>query len=129
MRKTGDLQAASKRLFHHQEIEYCYIIDAKGEQRQENLLAAHQKKPDPRLKPLQKPSDANWIRRPYFRKAIRTPHEIQVTRPYHSVADSMLCVTIAWAYHWHGELIVFCCDINWDAINVDNFNALIETKP
>lgn len=125
MEMEHDIKAASECMFEHEEITRCYIVNAAGEQTQDTMLTAKKPVIDPRLVPIQKAEGANWFRRPYFRKAIRSPGQIQTTRPYLSIADSKLCITISAAYHHRGEMEVFCADIDWHSIDTDHFKRLV----
>ncbi|HYC45308.1 MAG TPA: EAL domain-containing protein [Burkholderiales bacterium] len=56
-----------------------------------------------------------WGRRPYFRRALRSPRQVQLTRPYLSVRSGLRCVTCAVAFKYDGRALVFCGDIRWEA--------------
>lgn len=96
-------------------VERCYILDKEGRQLGDNLRpfsAASQ--PDARFLPLIESNDSVWARRQYFREAIAKPGELQVSRPYLSIAGGNLCVTISMAVFSGKEIVVLCGDIKWN---------------
>ncbi len=66
---------------------------------------------DPRYAPLAHASGTEHLSRPYVRRALEQPGRMQRTRPYFSLADATLCVTLACAYEIAGATRVFCCDL------------------
>jgi hypothetical protein len=46
-------------------------------------------------------------------RALKQPGVIQVSRPYLSIADSRMCITLSQTVHVGGMLRVFCCDLDW----------------
>jgi hypothetical protein len=68
---------------------------------------------DLRFLPLDDAQGASWLRRPYFRNAINQPRQVHVTRPYLSINEATLCVTLSIALHVGGDLRVLCGDVNW----------------
>jgi EAL domain-containing protein (putative c-di-GMP-specific phosphodiesterase class I) len=94
--------------------ERCYLLDREGMQRGESLVSASSPSfSDPRFKPLANGSDAIWARRHYFRRAINQPGEIQVSRPYLSIAGGNICVTLSAAMFSGKEMVVLCADLKW----------------
>ena len=94
--------------------ERCYLLDREGRQRDESFIAAASSSfSDPRFKPLANGSDAIWARRHYFRRAINQPGEIQVSRPYLSIAGGNICVTLSAAMFSGKEMVVLCADLKW----------------
>lgn len=57
-----------------------------------------------------------WSRRDYFLAALRAPGEAQVTRPYLSVANGRLCVTVSICIEHDGGRFVLCGDVDWAAL-------------
>lgn len=96
----------------------CYLLDQDGVQMEASLIAAsHLGVEDARYQPLAEATGANWFRRPYFRRALQNPGELQITRPYLSIATGRLCVTLSQAMEVAGQVQVLCYDIDWDAAN------------
>ena len=65
------------------------------------------------LSALAAPSDADWSRREYFRRAFNGPGIAQVTRQYCSLDGHIHCVTLSVATMRKGETIVICGDVDW----------------
>ena len=57
---------------------------------------------DLRHLPLGSAAGANWMHRHYFRRAIANPNRTQVSRPYLSLTDPQMCVTLSRAI-WSGK--------------------------
>ncbi len=64
--------------------------------------------------PLRDASNAVWLRRHYFRRAMEKVGEIQTSRPYLSIASGNMCVTLSIAIDFGGSRTVLCGDILWD---------------
>jgi EAL domain-containing protein (putative c-di-GMP-specific phosphodiesterase class I) len=95
--------------------ERCYLLDKDGKQLGGNFTSfSSPSLSDPRFKPLSDSSDAIWARRHYFRRAINQPGEIQVSRPYLSIAGGNMCVTLSAAVFSGKEVIVLCGDLMWN---------------
>lgn len=93
-------------------VDCSYILDANGRQIGETLVAKRLASLTPLL-PLEQSSGADWSRKPYHYRAMFQPGELQISRPYLSVASSRLCVTLSATYHADGQLRVLCCDVEW----------------
>lgn len=90
----------------------CFLLDQTGNQTGANYVSAtYVVKHDLRFAPLAEPGRANWARRPYFRRAILHPESVQQTRPYFSIADARMCITLSQAFPINGRLFVLCCDM------------------
>lgn len=91
----------------------CYLLDNHGNQTEDNITAPDfQTDSDKRYLPLASPIGANWYRRPYFRAAVREPGRVRVSRPYLSLTDHKMCITLSIALRAiDGELKVLCVDI------------------
>lgn len=59
---------------------------------------------------------ARWSQREHFIKAIHSPGEAQVTRPYLSVATGRVCVTVSICVMLGGSHVVLCGDIDWSPL-------------
>lgn len=96
------------------QADFCYLLDAAGQQIGTNLYAQAHPASDPRFAPLADAQSARWARRPYFRRALENFGKVQVTRPYLSVASAQLCVTLSASFKQGGEIRVICGDIFWN---------------
>lgn len=91
-----------------------YLLDADGTQIGENMTAAdYVSKRDPRHLPLGTGSGANWMHRHYFRRAISHPSTVQISRPYLSLTDPRMCLTLSRAVRRGADLVVLCCDLEY----------------
>ncbi len=93
--------------------ERCYLLDSTGCQVSRNLLT-RRIAPTPALVAFQNTSQARWSRRPYFHRALEHPGSVQITRPYRSIASSILCVTVSASMLINGTPHVLCGDVVWD---------------
>jgi len=96
-------------------IERCYLLNSRGNQVGLNFLPEEHERLFPqRFAMLEDTRNVSWFRRPYFRKAMNNPGEIQISRPYLSMTAGMLCITLSVMVKApDGEKLVFCCDIDW----------------
>lgn len=67
-----------------------------------------------RLRALADTQGASWKRRDYFFNAVRNPGMIQVTKPYFSISDGALCITLSVLTEIEGGQFIVCCDVLWD---------------
>ncbi len=67
-----------------------------------------------RLRALADTQGASWKRRDYFFNAVRNPGHIQVTKPYFSISDGTLCITLSVQMEVDGGQFIVCCDVLWD---------------
>ena len=92
----------------------AYQLNADGLQLGENLsapdLAARR---DPRHEPLVFAAGANWMHRHYFRRAISNAGHVQISRPYLSLTDPRMCLTLSRSVRRGPETIVLCCDLDY----------------
>ena len=97
--------------------ERCYLLDSTGCQVSRNLLS-RRVAPTPALATFQDTAQARWSRRPYFRRALEHPGKVQITRPYRSIASSVLCVTVSASMLIDGVTHVLCGDMVWDDLPI-----------
>jgi EAL domain-containing protein (putative c-di-GMP-specific phosphodiesterase class I) len=111
----GDaLASAVGDLLQRARVVRCYLLDDQGSQIGENLMAAHSAaRRDPRHVPLGNAQGANWMHRHYFRRAISQPGRTQVSRPYLSLTDPRMCITLSRLVIRSGEKAVLCCDVEY----------------
>ena len=60
--------------------------------------------------------DGDWSRRDFFRRAMREPEAVQVTRRYRSLTGYVHCVTFSIATRINGKPLVICGDVDWSAL-------------
>ncbi len=101
-------------LLLHPNITRCFLLNEVGKQ-----LGTTQKSTlynplfDQRFNPLLEANDANWSRRQYFQRAIKNHGEVQISRPYLSITDANMCVTLSISIKRGQEMLVLCCDLDW----------------
>ncbi|WP_372876577.1 EAL domain-containing protein [Pseudomonas sp.] len=101
-------------LFSDPRTVRCYLLDEAGYQVSRNVYAPHyQQQLNARFAPLLCGDNANWSHKHYHYRALKQPGAIQISRPYLSVADSRMCITVSQTVKVLGRLHVFCCDLDW----------------
>ncbi len=106
------LAQACSGLLGRADVLRCYQLDDNGIQRGNNLPGrARAALEDPRFKPLQQADGVDWSRRPYFRRALASPGRIRTSRPYFSITDARLCVTLSCTVTRAAGRQVLCCDL------------------
>jgi len=95
--------------------EVCYLLDRDARQIGDNEWAPQRREVEPlAFAPMRETRGAHWARRPYYRRAMESVGELQVTRPYRTVHGAHLCVTVSVAYLCGDSLCVVCGDLGWD---------------
>ena len=108
----GSLEAASDTFLRLPGTVRCFLLNQSGYQVGGNIVSAASTHPaDPRYQPLADVMEANWSRRPYYRRALHDPGNVQVSRPYLSVSDARMCITLSVTVERDGALHVFCADL------------------
>ena len=107
----GDAEEAVGSLLDMPRVLRCYFLDSSGTQMGGNLAGSGSVRVDPRYRPLADVNGANWMHRHYFRRAIANPHRTQVSRPYLSLTDPGLCLTMSRALTGAAGLRILCCDL------------------
>ncbi|MEQ6884263.1 EAL domain-containing protein [Salicola sp. Rm-C-2C1-2] len=108
----SDFGKACEPLVNHHTVSRCYLIGDDGVQVHDSMLSpesAHRL--DPRFRPLENTSEADWYRQHYLRRALRHPGELQITRPYLSATGAHMCITLSRAFVYGDRSLVLCCDI------------------
>lgn len=96
------------------QVARCFLLDAQGRQMSRNVvLRADRPGNEARFMPVADAQGANWMRRPYFRAAIEAPDRVHVTKPYLSINEARLCVTLSLTVRIGERLCVLCGDIDW----------------
>ncbi|MBV8467567.1 MAG: EAL domain-containing protein [Burkholderiales bacterium] len=92
----------------------CFLLDSTGRQIGDNLLDnEHRRGNRLRFAPLENIEGAVWSRRHYFRQAMKRFGELQISRPYLSIAGEEQCVTLSIGIMFHGAAHVLCGDLQW----------------
>lgn len=111
---TGDFDRGTAIVFQDRQAVRCYLLDESGYQMAGNRYAPHYRHQlDKRFTPLLSGDNANWSHKHYHFRALDNPGQMQVSRPYLSVADSRMCTTISQTVVVDDQLFVFCCDLDW----------------
>lgn len=99
-------------LLNHQAVSRCYLVNDRGIQIADTVISpSGTRSMDPRFKPLESTSSADWFRQQYLRQALAQPDTLHATAPYLCVTGAYMCVTLSQGYYQNGELRVLCCDI------------------
>lgn len=109
-----NIHTATEEMARMDRVMRFYLLDELGTQVGENISSQQRSKTrDPRLAPLTDTQGANWAHRPYFRRAMARPNEVQMTRPYLSLVDARMCLTLTRVVKLQRERAVLCCDLEW----------------
>lgn len=101
-------------LFTEKRAVRCYLLDEAGYQMARNVYSPHyQQQMDARFTPLLSGDNANWSHKHYHFRALEQLGKMQVSRPYLSVADSRMCITLSQTVVVDNRLFIFCCDLDW----------------
>ena len=106
------MNEACSSLLNHPAVSRCYLVDANGVQIDDTMVSdATARGLDPRFRPLESTTSADWYRQQYLRQAIAQPGQVHITSPYLCITGAYMCVTLSLGYYHKGELRVLCCDI------------------
>ena len=99
------------------DADLCYMLDVNGMQVGPRLFRESQAGCgadgcDP-FAPLLDVRGARWSRRPYFRRALAAPGELQLTRPYPTMHSRRMNVTLSVSFMLRGTRLVLCGDKLW----------------
>ncbi|WP_409526473.1 EAL domain-containing protein [Nitrincola sp. MINF-07-Sa-05] len=110
----GSFEQGSALLFQDMRTVRCYLLDKEGYQLARNIYAPHyQHLLNARFTPLLCGNNANWAHKDYHYRAIQKPGMIHISKPYLSVADSHMCITVSQAIQIGDQTQVLCCDVDW----------------
>lgn len=114
------MERACSALLNHQTVSRCYLVDENGVQIRDTLISATASRNlDPRFRPLESTTSADWYRQQYLRQAIARPGSLHVTAPYLCITGAYMCVTLSLGFYENGRLNVLCCDILANAMDND----------
>jgi len=112
LRHGSNMHQACLGLLNHQAVSRCYLVNECGIQIADTIVSeTGTRNQDPRFKPLESTSSADWFRQEYLRQALAQPDNLHVTTPYLCVTGAYMCVTLSQGYYQNNELRVLCCDI------------------
>jgi len=95
--------------------EVCYLLDRDARQIGDNEWAPQRRYVEPpAFAPMRETEGAHWARRPYYRRAMESVGEVQVTRPYRTLHGAHLCVTVSVAFGSGDRMRVVCGDVGWE---------------
>ncbi len=77
-----------------------------------------------RFLPVSDAHGASWLRRPYFRGAMNEPGRVHATKPYLSITEASVCVTLSIAMTIGNEQCVLCGDVDWEPRQANDLTAL-----
>lgn len=107
-----DARNASKRMLAMPNVLRCFLLDSNGRQLGGNIELIGEASRDKRFLPVSHAADSVWSRRPYFQRAVAAPGQVQISRPYLSIADAKMCVTLSIMIRNVSEQdCVYCVDI------------------
>jgi hypothetical protein len=92
----------------------CYILDEFGKQIGTSYLPTQSWLGNAKFAVLANGEGADWSTRKYFRMAVATPYQVQISEEYFSIPDGSMCITLSVAYQVDGGTQVFCCDLKWE---------------
>jgi len=110
------LQSACSAFLALPDAARCFMLDDRGRQTGDNVLPFRPLRPRARrFMPLMSSEGARWDRRAYFRRAMAkaSSGEVQTSRPYLSINEAHLCVTLSIALQTQQGLRVLCADVDW----------------
>lgn len=94
----------------------CYALNGEGVETGLQVMAPS---PPPRegldFQGMAGRSGANWSRRDFFRRAVKDPGVVQVTRQYCSLTGYTRCVTFSIVVPVAHKPMVICGDVDWTA--------------
>lgn len=91
-----DAAEASLRMLTMPNVLRCFLLDKSGRQLGSNIaLPSRAMQADKRFLPVASGNEAVWSRRPYFQRALASPGQVQISRPYLSITDAKMCVTLS----------------------------------
>lgn len=112
LRTNSSMEQACRQLLQHPTVSRCYLADEQGVQIEDTLISdTGSQGLDPRFKPLESTSKADWYRQQYLRQALAQPGDLHVTAPYLCVTGAYMCVTLSLCFTQNAQQRVLCCDI------------------
>jgi EAL domain-containing protein (putative c-di-GMP-specific phosphodiesterase class I) len=117
LEQGGGCRPAVAGLLSLGQVMRCYLLDGSGTQQGDNVDAPdYVRRRGFRHLPLGSAAGANWMHRHYFRRAIANPNKTQVSRPYLSLTDPQMCVTLSRLVGTGERAMVLCCDLEFPLV-------------
>jgi EAL domain-containing protein (putative c-di-GMP-specific phosphodiesterase class I) len=111
---ASPLADAVSTLLEARQVMRCYLLDSQGSQKCENLTSpVYARRRDLRHVPLGSAIGANWMHRHYFRRAMSSPGRTQISRPYLSLTDPQMCITLSRSVGHGNDVVILCCDLEY----------------
>ncbi|TWI75299.1 EAL domain-containing protein (putative c-di-GMP-specific phosphodiesterase class I) [Desulfobotulus alkaliphilus] len=105
-------EEALKNMLKNPRILRCYLLTPTGLQVGATLTGtASERRSCTCFAPLQEGRSGDWFRRPYFKRALRTPGRVRVTQPYRSITGDGMCQTLSCYVTSGSESWIVCCDL------------------
>ncbi|MGD9733473.1 MAG: EAL domain-containing protein [Desulfamplus sp.] len=112
LKNNQSLEQAAEKMLLNSSVVRCYQIGTDGVQIGNTIVSkTYRSSNDNRFKPLEDAKNADWFRRHYLERAIMHPEQLQITRPYLSIAGAHMCITLSMKFSIGADNIVLCCDI------------------
>jgi EAL domain-containing protein (putative c-di-GMP-specific phosphodiesterase class I) len=111
-----EMEAACSAFLELDDAEGCFLLDASGRQVGVNLprkITDTGRSMHRQFAPLHDVQGAVWSRRPYFRRAIANPGQLQMTRPYLTMQSLRMCVTLSRSLVAPIGQVIVCGDMIW----------------
>lgn len=107
-----DARDASLRLLSMPNVLRCFLLDGNGRQLGGKIELPSEANRDKRFLPVSHAAESVWSRRPYFQRAMAAPGQVQISRPYFSIADARMCITLSLMIrNASAQDCVYCADI------------------
>ena len=112
-----DMQTACSDFLSLGSADLCFLLDAEGVQIGGNAIRRTDEAvmEFAQFSPLSDVRGARWSRRPYFRRAVAAPGQVQLTRPYPTMHTRLMSITLSLAFEVQGSVRVVCGDMLWHA--------------
>jgi len=108
------IEASAEIIFKEPRAIRCFLLSEAGYQIGSSIHSPKfRTQIAPHFLPLLSGNNANWAHKNYHYRAIHQFNQIQISRPYLSVAGSHLCITVSQAVSLNNKIFVFCCDLEW----------------
>lgn len=117
LQNNNSLSEAVLPIFNASGVVRCFLLDEQGYQLGSNIHSVNYHENlkigfSPLIQGDQK-IQANWSHKHYHHRALTQPDVINITRPYLSVAEAEMCVTVSKLVIIDQKKFVLCCDLEW----------------
>lgn len=113
-RQLKQLEDFAQVIFQNERVVRCFILSEMGYQIGQSIHSGYySERLDRRFMPLITTDNANWSHKHYHFLAVQNPYVIQMSRPYLSIIEASLCITVSLAIEIDQQIYVVCCDLDW----------------